>query len=202
MGRRLSFNKNAALEQAMALFWQFGYQGTSLKKLETALQLRPGSLYHSFGSKERLYSEVLDRYAAELTTELEAAITQQGHLLDGLKAFLTEAVLQRQQQRPSRACMIVKTLLELGDSGGDVADKADALLGQMEDCFIALFDSAKARGEISDKQSSRWLARQLQVYIIGIRGFALRRGVEDCVPSLIATALDSLFLDAPASSVS
>ena len=62
MGRPPSYDRDTALDTAMHLFWRQGYQGTSLKDLENALSMRPGSIYAAFHSKEALYRECLARY--------------------------------------------------------------------------------------------------------------------------------------------
>lgn len=192
MGRIRTFDRDEALKKAMHLFWEHGYQGASLKMLESALKLRPGSLYYSFGNKDQLYIEALDLYAKELISELESAISRTGSLLDGLEHFLCELVILPRRSRPSRACLIVKTLSELADSGGEVANKADTLLQAMEDYFVVLLDAAKSRGEIITEADSRVLARRLQVQIIGIRGFAQRENVQDQLPSIISDAIKGL----------
>lgn len=194
MGRILTFDRDEALKKAMHLFWEHGYQGSSLKMLESALKLRPGSLYYSFGNKDRLYIEALDLYAKELVSELNSAISHEGSLLKGLECFLSDLVILSRRSRPSRACLIVKTLLELAGRGGDVANKADALLQAMEDYFVVLLDAAKSRGEIMAKADSRVLARRLQVQIIGIRGFAQRENVQEQLPSLISDAIKGLLV--------
>jgi|AZIK01.1.fsa_nt_gi AcrR family transcriptional regulator len=192
MGRTLTFDRGEVLKKAMSIFWEHGYQGSSLKMLESALKLRPASLYHSFGNKDQLYIEALDLYAKQLVGELDSAISSKDGLLAGLEYFLSELVIPSQGSRPSRACLIVKTLLEMGDQGGVVAGKADALLQAMEDYFVLLLDAAKLRGEFIAETDSKILARQLQVQIIGIRGFAQRKNVEEQLPTLISDAIKGL----------
>lgn len=62
-GRPRSFDRDAALTDAMALFWQHGYEGTSLERLRREMgNLSSASLYAAFGSKEALYKEALQLY--------------------------------------------------------------------------------------------------------------------------------------------
>src|SRR3954468_24300190 len=51
-GRPRSFDEQAALEKAMRVFWQKGYDGTSISDLTAALGINPPSLYAAFGNKE------------------------------------------------------------------------------------------------------------------------------------------------------
>jgi len=62
-GRPRSFDRDAALETAMRLFWKHGYEGVSFQQLTAALGIGAPSLYAAFGNKESLYREALDRYA-------------------------------------------------------------------------------------------------------------------------------------------
>ena len=62
-GRPASFDRDEALERAMEMFWERGYEGTTLEDLQTAMgDIGPTSFYHAFGSKEALFSEVVKKY--------------------------------------------------------------------------------------------------------------------------------------------
>ncbi len=52
-GRPRTFDRQAALEAAMVLFWQHGYEGTSIADLTSAMGFTPPTLYAAFGSKEQ-----------------------------------------------------------------------------------------------------------------------------------------------------
>ena len=55
MSRTALYNRHDALERALQLFWQKGFHATSLKDIEQALDMRPGSIYAAFGNKEGLF---------------------------------------------------------------------------------------------------------------------------------------------------
>lgn len=63
-GRPRSFDPDAALDRALELFWQQGYEGTSLTELTAAMGINKPSLYAVFGNKEQLFARALDRYLA------------------------------------------------------------------------------------------------------------------------------------------
>jgi AcrR family transcriptional regulator len=61
-GRPRKFDRGAALRTAMELFWEHGYEGTSLTMLTSAMGITPTSLYAAFGSKDALFEEAVELY--------------------------------------------------------------------------------------------------------------------------------------------
>lgn len=61
-GRPINFDKDAALEAAMLLFWERGYEGASMAGLTQAMGLNPSSIYAAFGAKHALFQLAVKRY--------------------------------------------------------------------------------------------------------------------------------------------
>lgn len=61
-GRPINFDKDAALEAAMLLFWERGYEGASMADLTQAMGLNPSSIYAAFGDKHALFQHAVKRY--------------------------------------------------------------------------------------------------------------------------------------------
>ncbi|WP_424186690.1 TetR/AcrR family transcriptional regulator [Actinokineospora sp. G85] len=64
---------DTAIDAALALFWQQGYEGTSLADLTEAMSVNRGSFYQAFGSKEELFDRVLLRYAETVAAYIAEA---------------------------------------------------------------------------------------------------------------------------------
>jgi len=94
-GRPISFDKDAALEAAMLLFWERGFEGTSMADLTQAMNLSASSIYAAFGDKHSLFSHAVKRYLqtrAQYATEALAEPTLDKvvrALFDNTVAFLT-----------------------------------------------------------------------------------------------------------------
>jgi AcrR family transcriptional regulator len=94
-GRPISFDKDAALEAAMLLFWERGYEGTSMSDLTQAMGLNPSSIYAAFGDKHALFSLAVKCYmktrAQYATKALEEPTLKEvvRALFDNTIAFLT-----------------------------------------------------------------------------------------------------------------
>lgn len=63
LGRPAEFDKEAALDVAMRLFWERGYEGTSMADLSLAMGIHPSSIYAAFGDKQQLFALAAKRYA-------------------------------------------------------------------------------------------------------------------------------------------
>jgi|TARA_B100000700_G_scaffold71851_1_gene80034 AcrR family transcriptional regulator len=180
MPRQTRHDRQHSLDQALALFWRKGYHAASLKDLEGALDMRPGSIYASFGSKERLFGEVLARYGRQGLVELERTLAANPSPLGGLADYLRALGELRDTPRPCHACLLVKTLLELGAQDAN-ARLAQELLDAMEARFTQAFKAAREAGELNEHkandhsaQQPARLARRYQTMVMGLRAHAER----------------------------
>lgn len=176
MARNARYDRQTALEKAMNLFWEKGYAGASMKQIEEALDMRPGSIYATFGSKDGLFREALTSYAQKGGAELHEHLAAHTSVLDGLQEYLRHTARQSKpgEETPSRACMIVKTLLEASNTNAAMADQANTILNTIEESLTELLGQAKVQGELAPDTDCARLARLLQAQLIGLRAFAQR----------------------------
>lgn len=199
MSRATLHNRQDSLERALQLFWQKGFHATSLKDLEKALDMRPGSIYAAFGSKDGLFQEALEHYAHKTTVELERTLNKhQDSPLLGLAAYLRLLGGIRDQKSPSRACMLVKSLLELGEREHAALHKVEMMLAGIEAYFINCFTKSQQIGEIDKRLDPIRLGRRLQAEVMGLRAFAQRDVDSAAVHDLaedMALSLEALLID-------
>jgi AcrR family transcriptional regulator len=191
-------NRQDSLERALHLFWQKGFHATSLKDLEKALDMRPGSIYATFGSKDGLFQESLERYASLGLANLERTLYAHESPLAGLAAYLRGFGGLCDQDLPSRACMLVKSLLELGEREQVARRKAEDLLAGMEKRFVDRFADAQQVGELDSSLDPVRLGRRLQAEVMGLRAFAQRDVDSAAVHALaedMALSLEALRID-------
>ncbi|MEY8120219.1 TetR/AcrR family transcriptional regulator [Falsihalocynthiibacter sp. BN13B15] len=175
MARATNYNRDAALDAAMAVFWRKGYHATSLKDLEAALNMKPGSIYAAFESKENLYLLAIDRYYEASRKGFYEQMATATTPLTGLAAqFQNYAGLA--QGDPSRqACMLMKTVLDTASTDPKIAAASQHYLDQMCAGFAECFKAALAVGELPHDADPMRLARRYQANVSALR-VELQRG--------------------------
>ncbi|WP_298183989.1 TetR/AcrR family transcriptional regulator [uncultured Pseudomonas sp.] len=176
MARTARFDRQVALQRAVELFWSRGYYASSMKHIEEALDMRPGSLYATFGSKSGLFSEALDAYAARSGDEFHQIIESAPSIVEGLKGYLyaLACCCSGAAKAPAQACMLIKTLLEVNAEDAALLAKVDAMLAMIETRLRETLQHAQAAGELRADVDCPRLARLLQAQIMGLRAFATR----------------------------
>lgn len=196
MARATLHNPQDSLDRALQLFWQKGFHAMFLKDIEKALDIRPGSIYAAFDSKDGLFQEALDYYARTEMAELERTLSKHRSPLLGLAAYLRLLGGTRDEALPSRACMLVKSLLELGTREASALQKVEAMLAGMETYFTNCFIKSQQLGEIDGQLHPSRLGRRLQAEVIGLRAFAQREVDSSAVHEVaedVALSLEALY---------
>ena len=112
-GRPRRFDTTQVLDTALELFWKQGFANTTTRDLENHLSLNQSSIYNAFGSKEKLFELVLDRYE-EITTE--ALLNPLEDSKDGiasLESFFID-LHQWVSNGGRRGCMLINMMAEDG----------------------------------------------------------------------------------------
>lgn len=142
-GRPRTFDRNEALRRAMQLFWERGYEGTSLDALTRAMGINRPSLYAAFGCKEALFREAVALYQATEGGAAARALEEQPTARAALERVLRGNVeLFLTPGKPS-GCMIVLA----ATIGTPETSEVRAFLAEQRRSSLAAFEQRIERGQ-------------------------------------------------------
>jgi AcrR family transcriptional regulator len=158
-GRPREFDADAALDKALLVFWQCGYEGTSLTDLTEAMGINRPSLYAAFGNKEELFRRALDRYTergpGRAVREALAEPTARGvveRLLKNVALALTDPC-------NPRGCLAVQGALTCGEASESIKQELCRRRSEAEQALRERLERAKAEGDIASDADPAQLAR-------------------------------------------
>ena len=170
MPRVQLFDKEKALKNAMQLFWEKGFNGTSTRDLEKATGLGTSSIYNSFGGKESLFFEALQYYLEAEQLKLSKSINGSPSVLKALRA-LFECLLQEDNtaEGPVMGCFVVNSITELANQNPRLNQFAtDARTGTIA-ILKELIQKAQEQNEIPAVNDPTLLATYLQTVMTGLK---------------------------------
>lgn len=167
MGRNKAFNYDAALDQAMQMFWRDGYEACSVKAISENLGITRSSFYNSFESRENLFIEVLKRYFASAPDTALATIGAGDNILLEICRTFRLVCEVRAADSERRGCLAINSVAELCGK----EDRLSAFLGEAvaagESRFALLLDTAR-RDQGFQCADVHATALALQALLVGI----------------------------------
>lgn len=165
-GRPRTFDEAAALQIARDLFWERGYDGTSMKDLVEALGVTPPSIYAAFGSKDGLYDRVLDCYAESFGKDLLADFFDCPDLRLAVRnLMLTWARLLAAPAHP-RGCMISVGMISHAPDNARIAKDLAARRRATKGLFLSRLTEGK--DQLPEGMEPDVLANYLAMAIAGL----------------------------------
>lgn len=142
MARPRTFDETTALDAAMNLFWERGYDGTGLADLLDAMEIQRGSLYKAWGSKAGLFRAVLDRYDV-------LHVAPGVSLLENDAIPGPERIVRLFQVSDPRGCLLCSTAAGVAGTDPDVAAWIKDRLDRLRAAFaVALRDDDNAENDV------------------------------------------------------
>lgn len=184
MSRPKEFDVDAAVDAAVELFREHGFEGTSARMLVDGMGIGRQSLYDTFGDKWGLYCKAVSRYTQQEVQDHRDALMGGGKAIDGIRADL-----ERTADEARRGCLGVNSIVEFANDQPDlieIRDKAGAALRKViRDVVIR----AQSDGDIAANLDPDDLATFMIAIFSGIR-VAARGGADSAqLASIIDLAM-------------
>jgi TetR/AcrR family transcriptional regulator, transcriptional repressor for nem operon len=170
MARSKEFDPEEALAAALDLFWQRGYEATSMADLVEHLGIGRASIYGTFGSKHELYLLALDRYIGATDAQVIERLSRPGRALPAVRDLVERYAAEAgSADSAGRGCLVVNAAVELLPGDETVARRVEASWRTLEVALATALSRARAEGDLRADADPVSLARFLLVVLQGLR---------------------------------
>ncbi len=147
-GRPRSFDRDEALRRAMHLFWERGYEGTSISDLATAMEINSPSLYAAFTCKEALFREAVELYDQATGSVTPRAMQEEPTARAAVEAMLRgNADVYTDPSTPT-GCLIVLAAVNGNEQNAEVRDFLSSCRRSNHDVVRERLDRGIADGDV------------------------------------------------------
>ncbi|GAA1382968.1 MULTISPECIES: TetR/AcrR family transcriptional regulator [Peribacillus] len=167
MARSKEFDEKAVLRKAMELFWEQGYEKTSMQDLVDHMGIHRRSIYDTFGDKRSLFLASLNHYEELIVNEMERIISSTPSIKQTIRDVFI-FVLNSIEQYP-KGCLSVNAAIELSLLDKEIGRIVTKMFNRTEDMFNNLIKRGQTSGELSKEIDSDNTSRFLHNNLVGIR---------------------------------
>ena len=165
MSRPREFDEQQALSQAQEIFWQHGYEATSLTDLLAAMGLSKSSFYETFGSKRELFLRSLGRYQDERVAAFRRQLAGGASARQAIEAMFRVAI----GCETHKGCMACNEAVEMAGRDADVERRVAGVMAALEEILAGTIARGQDEGSIGTRLPPADLARLLMVALNGLQ---------------------------------
>ncbi|SEK30848.1 TetR/AcrR family transcriptional regulator [Paenibacillus sp. OK003] len=168
MVRQREFDTDQALEAAMQIFWDKGFEATSLSDLTTAMGIQRPSLYAAFGDKKELFETALRRYTTLHAAQVRSRLQHTSSVKEAFRALFEHIGAEGDVTDTRHGCFCINTMVELAPH-----DPKFAVLTREHQMYLAAIfketiERGQETGELSNDLDASALSKSLVVSMIGL----------------------------------
>lgn len=190
-GRPREFDLDAAVDKAMLIFWERGYEGTTLNDLTAAFGIQRGSFYKAFGSKEALFERVLLRYQETVASYTTDALEQPTALKVIASTWRNAADASTGADTPN-GCLIVQAALGTSADSNSAHEELTRIRNDHRSRLVSRFERAVGEGDLPREINTEALSDYVVAVQWGISVRARTGGTRDEVQAMVDFALANL----------
>ena len=167
MARSKEFDESIVLDKAMKLFWEQGYEKTSLTDLVEHMGIHRRSLYDTFGDKHMLFHKAIDRFCANINKELTGVVKRSETAEEALQLIIN-FMIYGEGDSPY-GCLMVNSAVELAMRDAEVDSKSTESFTLSEQMFKDIILWGQRNGEFTSAYDAVELAEHMHAVCVGLR---------------------------------
>jgi Transcriptional regulator len=154
MSRKKNFEIRDAIERAMNIFWEQGYEKTSVNDLAKSMKINKKSMYDTFGSKHELFLSSLNFYQNYIQEKINSAINS-----NNTTEFQIKEIFEISIEQGNKGCLLINSALELASRDNQVKQIIEANFESTEKLFYSLILLGQQKSEISANLDAKKIAK-------------------------------------------
>ncbi len=151
MPRHKAYSNEEVLEKAMEVFWDHGYEATSVRLLEKEMGINQFSIYSAFTNKKKLFIESLKKYREYVKTNRFHPLLKPNARLKDLEHFFENFSRQVRNGDTARGCLVVNSTAEFGNKDPEVAAELRHYFNFIKNMMKKVLLNSVEAGEISSE---------------------------------------------------
>ena len=186
------FDIEETLDKAVHLFWDHGYEATSMQDLVDAMGINRGSIYATYGGKRELFLMALRAYDERMRKQALLRLEEKLPPREAIRAMLNFFAQSVSDGHPGRACLLTNTALELASHDDEIREIVAKSQRGVEAFFSKMIKKGKQTGDIAAHVQPARAAKGLLATAIGIVVLTRSRPEPSLLQSIVTDAMTRL----------
>jgi TetR/AcrR family transcriptional repressor of nem operon len=192
MARVKEFDESEVLAKALEIFWDKGYNATSMQDLIDGLGISRSSLYDTFGDKRSLFLSVLQQYRDEQGSIMMSLINTSTNIFETIEYMLVSAISSCIEDKQKKGCFMVNTTIELAPHDQEIKDIVVENKKEFELALSKAIAKGQEKGQIGKTHNPKALAKFVFNTFTGLRVSAKGGADKKTMQEVIDISLSAL----------
>ncbi len=171
VGRPRTFDKDEALTKAMYVFWEKGYEGTTMADLVNSIGMKAPSIYAAFGNKDAIFKHVVSHYLPIVANGQLAVLNNTPNIDEAVEKTLNECVRLFTNKDNPHTCLIMTAAINTSPEHVEHLETLRDLRKYYKTTWQIRFEKAKLDNQIKAEADPKSLA---EFFTTIIQGMALK----------------------------
>jgi len=173
MSRPKQYDREVVLKKATEIFWEKGFEATSMSELASRTSLNVYSIYNEFGSKNNLFLACIDNFSGNYCF-IEEILSKKPLGLKNIEAFF-DYKMQTYHSEGNKGCLVFNSMIEEKSISNDANKKVDVFISKMRTLYRNCLISAQKKNEIRSDKNCKALADYLSIFTYGLVNLGMKK---------------------------
>ncbi len=191
MSRPREYDREEVLEKTTDLFWEKGFEATSMNEVVARTGLNKHSLYSEFGDKEKLFIDCIDYYSSNSSRFVRDILARKPLGLSNIEAFFENRVSYAASD-DCKGCLIFNSVTEKETLSKEINLRIKSRVSKIKALFYNCLKAAQERKEISVDKDCKALADYLTCFTCGLVNFGKNETNKKELRKMVDVALSTV----------